>query len=102
MDVKALTVVACLSAAALAAPARAQVPAQPLAAVRASAEKAVRASFDANLPGVTLEAAVLDPRLVLAACGAKLETFVPELRSNQAKLLVRVSCANPAWYLNVP
>lgn len=104
MDVKALTgyacVLVCVLAGAFPAPARAQ--AQPLAAVRASAEKAVRGSFDANVSGVTLEAATLDPRLALPACGAKLDTFVPELRSGQAKLLVRVSCATPAWYLNVP
>jgi flagella basal body P-ring formation protein FlgA len=102
MDVKALTVFACLVAGALAGPARSQVPAQPLAAVRASAEKAVRGSIGANLPGVALAAAALDPRLTLAACGGKLDTFVPELRANQAKLLVRVSCADPSWYLNVP
>jgi len=106
MDVKALTVRACLLVGAVsagfAAPLRAQVAAQPLAAVRAGAEQAVRRSIDANAAGVRLEAAPLDPRLTLAACGAKLETFVPELRGSQSKLLVRVSCTNPAWYLNVP
>lgn len=102
MDVKALTVFACAILCGFGGGARAQVPTQPLAAVRASAEKAVRASLDANTPGVTLEAAALDPRLTLAACGGKLETFVPELRANQSKLPVRVSCTNPAWYLNVP
>jgi len=75
MDVKALTVFACLIAGVLAAPARSQVPVQPLAAVRASAEKAVRVSIGANLPGVALAAAALDPRLALAACGGRLETF---------------------------
>lgn len=102
MHVKALTVIACLVAWGMFAPARAQVPTQPLSAVRASAEKAARGSIDASLPGVSLAAAALDPRLTLAACGGKLETFVPELRANQSKLLVRVTCANPAWYLNVP
>jgi flagellar basal body P-ring formation protein FlgA len=102
MDVKALTVCACLIAAGIVLPARAQVAAQPLATVRASAEKAVRASIDAAVRDVTLEAAPLDPRLALAACAGKLDTFVPELRANQSKLPVRVSCANPAWYLNVP
>lgn len=102
MEVKALTVLACALVGTLAAPARAQVAAQPLAAVRASAEQAVRRSIDTNAGNVTLAAAALDPRLALAACAGKLDTFVPELRANQAKLLVRVSCANPAWYLNVP
>jgi flagella basal body P-ring formation protein FlgA len=101
MDVKALTLFAWL-AAWVVAPARAQVPPQSLAAVRAGAEKAVRRSIDANLHGVTLAAAALDPRLALAGCGGKLDTFVPELRANQSKLLVRVTCASPAWYLNVP
>src|SRR6185503_4008378 len=102
MDVKALTVLACALACGLLAPTHAQLPPQPLAAVRASAEKAVRGSLDASVRGVSLDAAALDPRLSLPACGGKLETFVPELRANQAKLLVRVSCANPVWYLNVP
>ena len=99
MDVKALTVLACVFAGSLA---RAQVPVEPLASVRASAEKAVRASLDANVSGVSLEAAALDARLALAACGPRLDTYVPELRANQSKLLVRVSCANPMWTLNVP
>jgi flagella basal body P-ring formation protein FlgA len=99
MNVKALTVSAC---ALLCGPAHAQVPAQPLDAVRASAERAVRQSLGANVPGVKLEAAALDPRLTLAACGSKLDTFVPELRGTQAKLLVRITCASPSWYLNVP
>jgi len=100
MDVKALTVVAC---ALLAPAARAQVPAaQPLSSIRAAAEKAVRGTLDANVAGVELEAANLDPRLALPACGGKLDTYVPELRANQAKLLVRVTCAAPMWQLNVP
>ena len=99
MDVKALTVLACVFAGSLA---RAQVPVEPLASVRASAEKAVRASLDANVSGVSLEAAALDARLALAACSPRLDTYVPELRANQSKLLVRVSCANPMWTLNVP
>src|SRR6185295_2533761 len=102
MDVKALTVLACALVSGFPAPAHAQVPPQPLAAVRASAEKAVLRSLDSNISGVSLNAAALDPRLSLAACAGKLDTFVPELRANQAKLLVRVSCASPSWYLNVP
>jgi len=90
MDVKALTVVACVLFGTLA---RAQAPVEPLAAVRAGAERAVRDSLDSNVSGVKLEAATLDARLTLAACGARLDTYVPELRANQSKLLVRVSCA---------
>ena len=80
----------------------AQVTVQPLAAVRSGAESAVRRSLDRNVSGVELEAAALDPRLALPACGAALTTFVPELRANQSRLLVRMGCASPAWSLNVP
>jgi flagella basal body P-ring formation protein FlgA len=100
MDVKALTVYACAMFCATLS--QAQVAGQPLAAVRASAEKAVRGTLDANVSGVELDAAALDARLVLPACAARLDTYVPELRANQSKLLVRVSCATPAWTLNVP
>lgn len=99
MDVKALTGLACVMFAALV---HAQVPVQPLAAVRSGAESAVRRSLGRNVSGVELEAAALDPRLALPACGAALTTFVPELRSNQSRLLVRMGCASPAWSLNVP
>lgn len=100
MDVKALTVFACMFLSALA---RAQeTPSEPHATLRASAAQAVRTVIDANLPAVTLVPATLDERLRLPVCGRKLETYVPELRANQSKLLVRVSCASPAWYLNVP
>jgi flagella basal body P-ring formation protein FlgA len=100
MDVKALTAIAWLLLGT-------QVHAQEMAAeshasVRESAAQAVRASLDANLPAVTLVTATLDERLRLPACGSKLGTYVPELRANQSKLLVRVSCASPTWYMNVP
>jgi flagellar basal body P-ring formation protein FlgA len=100
MDVKALTGIAC--ALLVSGLVHAQVPTEPIATVRASADAAVRAMLDPGMPGVTLVPAALDPRLALPACGAKLQTFVPELRNNQSKLLVRVSCAGPAWTLNVP
>jgi flagella basal body P-ring formation protein FlgA len=100
MDVKALTGLAC--AWAMTALVHAQVTVQPLAAVRSGAESAVRRSLDRNVSGVELEAAALDPRLALPACGAALTTFVPELRANQSRLLVRMGCASPAWSLNVP
>lgn len=99
MDVKALTVFACV----LAGPvALAQVAAQPLASIRAGAENAVRRSLDRSIAGVELEAVALDPRLALPACAEPLTTYVPELRANQARLLVRVGCANPSWSINVP
>jgi flagella basal body P-ring formation protein FlgA len=100
MNVKALTVVACLLAGTQGY--AQEIPAQSRAAVRESAAQAVRATLDANLPAVTLAPATLDERLRLPACGTRLGTYVPELRANQSKLLVRVSCASPAWYLNVP
>lgn len=100
MDVKALTGIAC--ALLVTTGVRAQVPTEPIATVRASADAAVRAMLDPSLPGVTLVPAALDPRMTLPACDAKLQTYVPELRNNQSKLLVRVSCARPTWYLNVP
>jgi flagella basal body P-ring formation protein FlgA len=100
MDVKALTAAACALLATTLV--RAQVPAEPIAAVRASADAAVRATLDPGLSGVTLVPAALDPRMTLPVCETKLQTYVPELRNNQSKLLVRVSCVRPAWYLNVP
>jgi flagella basal body P-ring formation protein FlgA len=62
----------------------------------------VRRALDRNVSGVELEAVTLDPRLALPACGAPLTSYVPELRANQARLLVRMGCANPAWSINVP
>jgi flagellar basal body P-ring formation protein FlgA len=100
MDVKALTVLVGLL---LATQVHAQeIAAESHAVVRESAAQAVRATLGANLRAVTLVPASLDERLRLPACGSKLGTYVPELRANQAKLLVRVSCASPNWYLNVP
>jgi flagellar basal body P-ring formation protein FlgA len=99
MDVKALTVLACVF---VGPAALAQVAAQPLASIRTGAESAVRRSLDRNITGVELEAVALDPRLALPACGAALTSYVPELRANQARLLVRIGCASPAWSINVP
>jgi flagella basal body P-ring formation protein FlgA len=75
---------------------------QSLASIRAAAEKAVRGVIDAGIAGVTLETTSLDPRLRLAACPAKLETFANAPRGNQSRVIARVSCAQPAWTLNVP
>jgi flagella basal body P-ring formation protein FlgA len=80
--------------------AHAQVASQPLAAVRSGAENAVKRSLG-KVSGVELEAAALDPRLALPACGGALTGYVPELRASQSRLLVRMGCANPAWSLNV-
>ena len=104
MDVKALTVLACVFIGTLFIGSRAlaQVAAQPLTSIRSGAESAVRRSLDRNVTGVELEAVALDPRLALPACGGALTSYVPELRLNQARLLVRIGCASPAWSINVP
>jgi flagella basal body P-ring formation protein FlgA len=104
MDVKALTVLACVFIGPLFTGSRAlaQVAAQPLASIRNGAENAVRRSLDRNVSGVELDAVALDARLALPACGAALTSTVPELRANQSRLLVRMGCASPAWTINVP
>jgi flagella basal body P-ring formation protein FlgA len=95
-----------LLAALLAAPpGHAQSPeagVQPLAAIRAAAERALRATIDASLPGVQLEAAALDVRLRLAACATRLDALATAPRHSQSRVPVRVSCAAPAWTVNVP
>ncbi len=89
-----------------AARAQAQVSAEPglqsLDGIRKSAESAVRGVIDSALGGVKLEAVALDPRLRLAACSAKLDTFASAPRTGQSRVITRVSCAAPAWTLNVP
>lgn len=75
---------------------------QPLAGIRAAAEIAVRGVLDPALGGVQLAPVTLDPRLRLAACGRKLDTFANAPRNAQSRVIVRVSCASPAWTLNVP
>lgn len=74
----------------------------PLPSIRAAAEKAVRGLLDAGVTGVTLETTSLDPRLRLAACPTRLDTFANSPRGSQSRVTVRVSCAQPAWTLNVP
>lgn len=108
MAVKTLSVLAVLLAASLADAgfeARAQESAglQSLQAVRSAAERALRRQIDAQLSGITLNAAALDPRLRLPACAAELEAFAQPPRGNQARALVRVGCASGTpWTLNVP
>lgn len=75
---------------------------QPLASIRAAAEGAVRRVIDPGLPGVKLEATALDPRVRLAACAQTLDTFANAPRGAQSRVIVRVSCASPAWTLNLP
>jgi hypothetical protein len=75
---------------------------QPLASIRAAAEGAVRRVIDPGLPGVKLEATALDPRVRLAACAQTLDTFANAPRGAQSRVIVRVSCASPAWTLNMP
>lgn len=75
---------------------------QSLEAIRAAAQRALRAEIP-ELPGVELQAAALDPRLRLPACGSRLDTQAVAPRGTQARVLVRVSCASGAtWSLNVP
>jgi flagella basal body P-ring formation protein FlgA len=102
MFVNRLTLLLCLAA--VAHTARAQDPAalQALPAVRAAAESAVRGVIDADLTGVKLEAVALDTRLRLAACAGKLDAFAQAPRNAQSRVIARVSCAAPAWSLNVP
>lgn len=75
---------------------------QSLAAVRRAAEQALRATLDAGLPGLRLEAAALDTRLRLPACRAALDGFATPLRPTQSRGTARVTCADPAWTVHVP
>lgn len=104
MSVNRLTLFALLLLGALPCSlAQAQEPAaQSLASIRAAAEKAVRDNIDAALAGVELQASALDPRLRLAACTSRLDTFAPAPRHTQSRVPVRVSCPAPAWTMNVP
>jgi len=83
-------------------PAATEPGVQSLPAIRAAAEKAVHAVIDAGVNGVRLETVALDPRLRLAACPSRLDTFANAPRNAQSRVTVRVSCAAPAWTLNVP
>lgn len=87
-------------------PARAQVAAapvaQPLESIRKAAESAVRGVIDAAPGSVKLETVTLDPRLRLAGCDRKLDAFANPPRNAQSRVVARVSCAAPAWTLNVP
>lgn len=80
-----------------------QAPAQQsLDSVRSAAEHALRDEL-AHVPGVQLTAVALDPRLRLAACGARLETQATPPRGTQTRSLVRVTCSQGAnWTVNVP
>jgi flagellar basal body P-ring formation protein FlgA len=109
MIVNRLTLVAAILLLNLGGPACAQSPAaapqsalQSLDSIRATAVKGLRAVIDAALPGISLEASSLDPRLRLPACGEKLGTFVTAPRHNQSRVPVRVTCASPAWTVHVP
>ncbi len=75
---------------------------QSLPGIRGAAEKALRVVIDPALADVQLEAAPLDSRLRLPACPQKLDAFATMPRLAQSRSTVRVSCAAPAWTLNVP
>jgi len=106
MSVKPLTLFSLSGALLLGAVAQAQspdAPVQSLAAVRRSAEAAVRRELDPNLPGVELAATELDSRLRLPACTTPLATGATLIRGAQSRVLVRVGCKSGAtWNLNVP
>ena len=75
---------------------------QELAGIRKAAESAVRGVIDPALGSVRLETVALDPRLRLAECASKLVTFANSPRNTQSRVIARVSCASPAWTINVP
>jgi flagella basal body P-ring formation protein FlgA len=96
---------ACVLALGFCAALRAQSPAsdlQSLAAIRVAAEQAVLGLVEAGTSGVHLQATALDARLRLPACARPLGTFANPPRQAQSRVIVRVSCATPAWTLNVP
>jgi len=104
MFVKRLTLLALLfsQAARAQAPLSAPENLQSVAAIRAAAETGALQVIDPALKDVKLSTVSLDPRLRLAACGSKLDTFANAPRGSQSRLTVRVSCPSPAWTLNVP
>lgn len=73
-----------------------------LDAVRATAERALRAQLDANLTRVDLSARPLDPRLRVRACNGRLQAQASAPRGTQTRVLVQVSCPGIPWSLNVP
>jgi len=93
---------ACLTLAAAAEPAAA--PAEPLSAVRAAAEGAIRAQLRGAVYAVHIEATELDPRLHLTRCAGGLEASLPAGAELGAHVAVRVSCTTPGtpWALFVP
>ena len=94
--------VLCWLALMVSAHAQEPAPVHALAAIGAAAEGAVRKVIDPTLAGVKLEPAALDPRLRLARCTGPLATFANPPRNAQSRVIARVSCAAPAWTLNVP
>jgi flagellar basal body P-ring formation protein FlgA len=104
MLVKALTRAAVFALCVSAAWAQSEVPGmQSLAAVRAAAESALRRELgDTINKSVQLEAAPLDPRLRVPACAQAPSGTASQPRGNQARIIVRVVCAEPSWTLNVP
>jgi len=73
-----------------------------LDAVRALAERTLRAQLDPSLTGVELSARALDPRLRVRACGTRLDSRASAPRGTQTRVLVQVSCPGIPWSLNVP
>jgi flagella basal body P-ring formation protein FlgA len=80
-------------------------PLQPVASIQATAAAAAQ-DYIARGPGSTglkAEAAALDPRLRLRACGQRLAASVTGGQPGATRLTVEVRCAAPeAWRLYVP
>ncbi len=75
---------------------------QPLASIRAAAEKAVRDIID---PGIVWREAQRHRAGSASAPGwmqQQTHTFAPAPRHTQSRVPVRVSCAAPSWTMNVP
>jgi len=77
---------------------------EPLAAVRAAAEGAIRSQLHGAVYEVHVEAAELDPRLRLVRCPSALAASLPAGAELGAHVAVRVSCTAPgaAWAVFVP
>jgi flagella basal body P-ring formation protein FlgA len=85
------------------AQAQEQASFEPLAAIRAAAERYIRAQLPGD-PGATeVTAGTLDARLHLASCAAPLGASTPAGTPLQARTTVGVHCARPAtWTVYVP
>ena len=77
---------------------------EPLAAIRAAAERLIRSQLSGAAYEVHVQAAELDPRLHLARCPSPLATALPPGAELGAHVAVRVSCTTQGfpWTVYVP